>query len=66
MIHIYQVPQTEIPKRFIQQKADKNIEETELDVEEMLEQYPNGKIVRLFFHGEEAKLPIISHIVQGY
>ncbi|MGC3206507.1 NIL domain-containing protein, partial [Enterococcus faecalis] len=41
-----------------------NIEETELVVEEMLEQYPNGKNVRLLFHGEQAKLPIISHIVQ--
>ncbi|MGH2282639.1 NIL domain-containing protein, partial [Enterococcus faecalis] len=51
---------------FIQQEADKNIGETELVGEEMLEQYPNGKIVRLLFHGAQAKLPIISHIVQDY
>ena len=66
VIDIFKKPQTEIAKRFIQQEADKNIEETELVVEEMLEQYPNGKIVRLLFHGEQAKLPIISHIVQEY
>ncbi|MRI72320.1 ATP-binding cassette domain-containing protein, partial [Enterococcus casseliflavus] len=47
VIDIFKKPQTEIAKRFIQQEADKNIEETELVVEEMLEQYPNGKIVRL-------------------
>ncbi|MDN8848246.1 methionine ABC transporter ATP-binding protein, partial [Staphylococcus aureus] len=52
VIDIFKKPQTEIAKRFIQQEADKNIEETELVVEEMLEQYPNGKIVRLLFHGE--------------
>lgn len=46
VIDIFKKPQTEIAKRFIQQEADKNIEETELVVEEMLEQYPNGKIVR--------------------
>lgn len=49
VIDIFKKPQTEIAKRFIQQEADKNIEETELVVEEMLEQYPNGKIVRLAF-----------------
>lgn len=43
VIDIFKKPQTEIAKRFIQQEADKNIEETELVVEEMLEQYPNGK-----------------------
>ena len=48
VIDIFKKPQTEIAKRFIQQEADKNIEETELVVEEMLEQYPNGKIVRCF------------------
>ena len=32
----------------------------------MLEQYPNGKLFACFFHGEQAKLPIISHIVQEY
>ena len=56
VIDIFKKPQTEIAKRFIQQEADKNIEETELVVEEMLEQYPNGKIVRLFFHGEQAEI----------
>ena len=57
VIDIFKKPQTEIAKRFIQQEADKNIEETELVVEEMLEQYPNEwKIVRLLFHGEQSEI----------
>lgn len=66
VIDIFKKPKTEIAKRFIQQESDSNTEDTELVVEEMLEQYPNGKIIRLIFHGEQAKLPIISHIVREY
>jgi D-methionine transport system ATP-binding protein len=66
VIDIFKKPQTEIAKRFIQQESDNNNEETELIVEELLQQYPEGKIIRLIFHGEQAKLPIISHIVKEY
>ncbi|MGK0550698.1 methionine ABC transporter ATP-binding protein [Enterococcus faecalis] len=66
VIDIFKKPKTAIAKRFIQQESDKNNEETELILEELLQQYPEGKIVRLVFHGEQAKLPIISQIVKEY
>ena len=66
VIDIFKKPQTEIAKRFIQQEADKNIEETELVVEKCWNNIRMEKLFAYFSTANKQKLPIISHIVQEY
>lgn len=63
VLEVFKRPQQDITKRFIRQDANPDSEETDLVVEEMLAEYPEGKIIHLTFQGEQAKMPIISSIV---
>lgn len=66
VIDIFKKPKTEVTKRFVMQETDGNREETEGIINELLKQYPQGSIVRLTFHGEQVKLPIISQLIKKY
>lgn len=63
VMDIFKRPKEEVTKRFIRQDSNDE-EDTHLVLEELLAEYPDGKVVRLTFHGEQAKLPIISKIVK--
>lgn len=66
VIDIFKKPKTEVTKRFVMQETDGDREETEGIINELLKQYPQGSIVRLTFHGEQVKLPIISQLIKKY
>lgn len=63
VMDVFKHPKNDVTKRFIRQDSNDE-EDTELVVEELLKEYPEGKVIRLTFHGEQAKLPIISKIVK--
>ena len=63
VMDVFKRPKEEVTKRFIRQDSNDE-EDTHLVLEELLAEYPDGKVVRLTFHGEQAKLPIISKIVK--
>lgn len=63
VMDVFKRPKEEVTKRFICQDSNDE-EDTHLVLEELLAEYPDGKVVRLTFHGEQAKLPIISKIVK--
>ncbi len=63
VMDVFKRPKEEVTKRFIRQDSNDE-EDTHLVLEELLAAYPDGKVVRLTFHGEQAKLPIISKIVK--
>lgn len=64
VLDIFTKPKETVTKRFIQQDSNPDLGDTNLVVEELVQQYPEGKVVRLTFHGEQAKLPIISKVVK--
>lgn len=64
VIDVFKKPQQDITKRFIRQDANPDSEDTDMIFEELLAEYPEGKIVHLTFHGKQAKLPIMSKIVR--
>ncbi|SBO16614.1 methionine ABC transporter ATP-binding protein [Carnobacterium divergens] len=64
VLDIFTKPKEAVTKRFIQQDSNPDLGDTNLVVEELVQQYPEGKVVRLTFHGEQAKLPIISKVVK--
>lgn len=63
VMDVFKRPKEDVTKRFIRQDSNDE-EDTHLVLEELLAEYPDGKVVRLTFHGEQAKLPIISKIVK--
>lgn len=63
VMDVFKRPKEEVTKRFIRQDSNDE-EDTHLVLDELLAEYPDGKVVRLTFHGEQAKLPIISKIVK--
>ncbi len=63
VMDVFKRPEQEVTKRFIRQDSNDD-DDTEIVVEELLKEYPEGKVIRLTFHGEQAKLPIISKIVK--
>ncbi|SDQ42940.1 methionine ABC transporter ATP-binding protein [Carnobacterium viridans] len=64
VIDVFKKPQQDITKRFIRQDANPDSEDTDMIFEELLVEYPEGKIVHLTFHGQQAKMPIMSKIVR--
>jgi D-methionine transport system ATP-binding protein len=66
VLDVFKNPQQALTKRFISAEADPNYQETEVVLDELLNKYPNGQIVRLTFHGDQAKLPIVSEMVHEF
>ena len=66
VLEVFKKPQQEITKRFIRQDANPDSGETDEVLEEMLVEYPEGKLIHLVFEEEQVKMPIISRIVREY
>jgi len=60
---VFQRPQQEITKRFIRQEESEDINEL---IDEFIETYPEGKILRVTFQGLTAQSPIISQVSRKY
>lgn len=67
VLDVFKNPQQAITKRFVNQETDTgSADDTNIAVEEMLKKYPQGKIVKLTFHGEQASLPIVSETLRQF
>jgi len=62
VLEVFKSPKQPITKRFVRQVTEK--EDTQEAINQLLEKYPSGKIVRLSFIGEAAEQPIISKLIK--
>ncbi|MCD2256449.1 methionine ABC transporter ATP-binding protein [Agrilactobacillus fermenti] len=66
VLDVFRHPQADLTKEFVQDEVNPETEETETVVSELLAQVPDGLILKLTFHGEQAKLPIISEMLKRF
>lgn len=59
VLDIFQSPKEDITKKFVSQVAD-----SEEPIEQMLVNYPTGKMVKLTYVGRETEQPVISQIIK--
>ncbi|MEO4054390.1 methionine ABC transporter ATP-binding protein [Solibacillus sp. CAU 1738] len=64
VLSVFQSPQAEITKKFVSQISDSN--ETKESIEQILSNYPTGKIVRLTFIGQKTEQPIMSQLIKQF
>ncbi|ANK59862.1 methionine ABC transporter ATP-binding protein [Loigolactobacillus backii] len=63
---IFRHPQKEITRQFVSEEETPQLTDTNVVINELLKQVPTGKIVKLTFHGDQAKLPIISEMLRQF
>lgn len=67
VLDVFKRPQQAITKRFVSQETSTTSEDdTRVVVKQLLESHPEGTIVRLTFHGDQAKLPIVSEMLRQF
>lgn len=66
VLNVFKNPKEDLTKRFVSAEADPSHQETEVVLDELVNKYPDGRIVRLTFHGDQAKLPIVSEMVHEF
>lgn len=66
VLNVFKNPQQPLTKRFVSAEADPSRQETEVVLDELVTKYPDGRIIRLTFHGDQAKLPIVSEMVHEF
>ncbi|KAB7707016.1 ATP-binding cassette domain-containing protein [Bacillus aerolatus] len=64
VLDVFKSPEQPITKRFVQQVTE--LEESKETIEHLLEQFPDGKVVKLTFIGESAEQPIITNLIRQF
>ncbi|HEY9577436.1 MAG TPA: methionine ABC transporter ATP-binding protein [Pseudobacillus sp.] len=64
VLNVFKSPEQSITKRFVQQVTEP--EESKETIEHLLEQFPEGKVVKLTFIGESAEQPIITNLIRQF
>jgi len=64
VLHVFQNPQAEITKNFVMQVS--GTKESKESIEQILVNYPTGKIVKLTFIGNKTEQPVISQIIKEF
>ncbi|WP_274307858.1 methionine ABC transporter ATP-binding protein [Solibacillus daqui] len=65
VLQVFQLPQAPITKNFVS-KAAGETQETQASLEQILTNYPSGKIVKLTFAGATTEQPVISQIIKQF
>ena len=60
VLEVFQSPQADVTKRFVSQITDTN--ERKESIEQVIENYPSGTLVKLTFVGSSTGQPVISHL----
>ena len=66
VVEVFKHPEQSITKRFIRQDTDPKNNTTDKVLEQLIAQYPNGKLLQLKFHGGGAQSPILSKIIREF
>ncbi|GLY09530.1 methionine ABC transporter ATP-binding protein [Pseudobacillus badius] len=64
VLSVFKSPEQPITKRFVQQVTE--LEESKETIAHLLEQFPEGKVVKLTFIGENAEQPVITNLIRQF
>ncbi|HWK24641.1 MAG TPA: methionine ABC transporter ATP-binding protein [Ureibacillus sp.] len=64
VLQVFQNPQAEITKNFVMQVS--GTKESKESIEQILVNYPTGKIVKLTFIGKKTEQPVIAQIIKEF
>ncbi|QCR33405.1 methionine ABC transporter ATP-binding protein [Lysinibacillus sp. SGAir0095] len=64
VLQVFQNPQAEITKNFVMQVS--GTKESKESIEQILVNYPTGKLVKLTFIGNKTEQPVISQIIKEF
>lgn len=64
VLQVFQNPQAEITKNFVLQVS--GTKQSKDSIEQILSNYPSGKIVKLTFVGNKTEQPVISHLIKQF
>lgn len=64
VLQVFQNPQADITKNFVMQVTD--TKESKESIEQILANYPTGKIIKLTFVGQKTEQPIISNLIKQF
>ncbi|MBW1605829.1 methionine ABC transporter ATP-binding protein [Lactobacillus sp. Sy-1] len=61
---IFNHPQQAITKRFVSENDTPDSNDTMMALDELVERYPNGSIIKLTFSGERSQSPVVSQVAK--
>lgn len=64
VLEVFQNPQQPITKRFVTQVSENN--QSQQTIENLQELYPNGKLIKLVFVGDQTEQPILSRLIKQF
>ncbi|MEW9501953.1 methionine ABC transporter ATP-binding protein [Jeotgalibacillus marinus] len=64
VLEVFKQPKEQITKRFVQQVTEP--EETRETIEHLLDEYEDGKVIKLTFVGEATEQPIITNLIRSF
>ena len=64
VLNVFQNPQAPITKKFVSQVSETT--DTKESIEQILANYPSGKLVKVTFVGQTTEQPIISQLIKEY
>ena len=64
VLEVFQNPQQPITKRFVSQVSDTT--QTMQTIQNLVDLYPNGKLIKLVFVGEQTEQPILSRLIKQF
>ncbi|KPN80083.1 methionine ABC transporter ATP-binding protein [Apilactobacillus zhangqiuensis] len=63
---IFQNPQQEITKRFVNEDDNPNAKDLNMTVDEIIKNYPNGMVIKLTFKGTQSQQPVVSQMIREF
>lgn len=64
VLDVFQNPQAPITKRFVSQISDSGTQKE--SIAQMIEEYNEGKLIKLFFVGAQAEQPVITELIRKF
>ena len=64
VLEVFKQPKEAITKRFVQQVTEP--EETRETIEHLLDEYKDGKVIKLSFVGKTAEQPLITNLIRSF
>ncbi|MBM7580917.1 methionine ABC transporter ATP-binding protein [Jeotgalibacillus terrae] len=64
VLDVFKQPKENITKRFVQQVTEP--EETKDTIEHLLNEYQDGRVIKLTFVGESAEQPVVTNLIRSF
>lgn len=64
VLEVFQNPQQPITKRFVSQVSENG--QAQQTIQNLIELYPDGKLIKLVFVGEQTEQPILSRLIKQF